>query len=83
MSTEQANDVARRARAIYDAKLREKLTATNSEEFVAIEPDSGDFFVRETLSEAVQAARAAHPNRLPFTLRIGHEATVELGILHS
>ena len=83
MSNEQANDVARRARAIYDANLKERLVATNADEFVAIEPDSGDFFVGETLSKAIQAARAVYPNRLPFALRIGHEATVELGIIHS
>ena len=83
MPNELANDVARRARAIYDANLKERLVVTNPDEFVAIEPDSGDFFVRDSLSKAVQAARAAHPNRLPFTLRIGHDATVELGIIHS
>ena len=37
----------------------------------------------KTLSEAIQAARAAHPARLPFALRVGHKSTVELGAAES
>ena len=32
------------------------------------------------LSEAIQAARSVHPNRQPFVLRVGHQATIELGV---
>jgi hypothetical protein len=81
MSNARSTELARRARAIYDSKLRATLTTTNADDFVAIEPESGDFFVGETLSSAIQAARAAYPDRLPFTLRIGHESTVELGVM--
>jgi hypothetical protein len=83
MSNVESNDVASRARAYYEAKLKDKLTATNADDFVSIEPESGDYFVADTLSGAIQAARAAHPDRLPFTLRIGHVATVELGVVLS
>jgi hypothetical protein len=83
MSKDEASNVAGRARAYYDAKLKEKLAATNADDFVAIEPESGDYFVADTLSAAIQAARTAHPDRLPFALRIGHAATVELGVVLS
>ena len=72
-------DVARRAQVIYEDRLRARLEATNLHDFLAIEPESGDYFLGETLSEAIQAARAAYPDRLPFALRVGHGSTVEMG----
>lgn len=68
-----------RANAIYEQKLRNRLETTNPDDFVAIEPESGDFYLGHTLSEAIQSARAAHSDRLPFVFRVGHNSTVELG----
>jgi hypothetical protein len=68
------------ASAIYEQGLRKQLEATNPDDFVAIEPESGDFFLGKTLSDAIQAARAAHPARLVLALRVGHRSTVELGV---
>jgi hypothetical protein len=81
MATGKSIDVAKHAQSIYQERLRNRLEITNPDEFIAIEPQSGDYFIGKTLSEAIQAARAAHPDRLPFTLRIGHPATVELGVI--
>ena len=81
MPTSETIDVARRAQAIYEERLRCKLEATNPDDFVAIEPESGDFFLGETLSEAIQSARATYPDRLPFALRVGHKTTIDLGVL--
>ena len=81
MVSEQTADVARRAKQLYEETLRQKLEATNKNDFVAIEPDSGDYFFGKTLSEAIQAARAAHPDRLSFAMRVGHEAAVQIGVM--
>lgn len=81
MASINSIDVANRAKAIYEERLKGTLEVTHLNEFVAIEPDSGDFFLGKTLSEAIQAARSAHPQRLPFALRIGHRVTVELGVM--
>ena len=83
MASNESIDVASRARAIYDQRLKSKLEATNPDDFVAIEPESGDYFLGKSLSEAIQHARARYPQRLPFTLRVGHKTTVELGIINS
>ena len=80
MASRQSTELASRASAIYEQKLRKRLESTNPDDFVAIEPESGDFFLGKTLSEAIQAARAAHPARLPLALRVGHKSTVELGV---
>ena len=79
-ASKQSQDLAFRAGVIYEQKLRSRLESTNPDDFVAIEPESGDFFLGKTLSEAIQAARSAHPARLPFALRVGHKSTVELGV---
>ena len=81
MASRHSMELARRARDIYEQRLRGKLEATNRDDFVAIEPESGDFFLGKTLSQAVQAARTVYPDHLPFALRVGHETTVELGVL--
>jgi hypothetical protein len=83
MASKQSTELASRASLIYERTLRSRLESTNRDDFVAIEPESGDFFLGRTLSEAIQAARAAHANRLSFAIRVGHHATIELGVLPS
>ena len=81
MTTQVTEDVARRAMQLYDEQLRERLEKTHNNAFVAIEPDSGEFFFGKTLSEAIQASRSAYPDRLAFGIRVGHSAAVHLGAL--
>lgn len=82
MVSEKTADVAKRAKQLYEEKLRTKLEATNMHDFVAIEPDSGDYYFGKTLSEAIQASRAAHPDRLAFAMRVGHSTAVNIGGLN-
>lgn len=83
MASEQTIELARKAKEIYEQRLKGKLEAANRGDFVAIEPGSGEFFLGQTLSEAIQAAQAAHPGCLSFALRVGYETTVQLGVLYS
>ena len=78
MASEQSVEMARRAQEIHEHRLKGELEATHRDDFVAVEPESGDYFLGKTLSEAIQAARAAYPERLPFALRVGHKTTVYL-----
>lgn len=71
--------VAEKAKTIYEQRLRAELESSHPDQFVAIEPDSGDFFVGSTYSESVMAARAAHPDRIAFVIRVGHEAAIHIG----
>jgi len=81
MTSEQAIAAAHEARSLYERRLKAALETTHAGDFVAIDLESGDYFLGKTLSEAIQSARAAHPDRLPFALRIGHRTTVELGVM--
>ena len=71
--------LVRDAEKLYAEKLRVQLEPQHIDEFVAIEPVSGDCFLGHTLSEAIGAARTAHPQRLSHAIRIGHDATLHFG----
>ena len=79
MISEQVRDTADRARRIYDLRLRPALEADHTGRFVAVEPDSGDYFLADTLDAAAAAAQAAHPERQAHVLRVGHAAVWHIG----
>ena len=70
--------ISKRGRQIFaalDSELREK----HCGQFIAIEVDSGDYFIRETAMEANQKACAKHPgNELHARL----EKTLQSGLSH-
>lgn len=79
MTTQELNSFVERAEQIYDLRLRSQLESQHANAFVAIEPDSGDYFLGNTVSEAIGAARQAHPDKLAHAKRVGHKAAVHLG----
>ena len=74
-----ATDLFKRAERVYEERLRVDLERTHPDAFVAIEPESGDFFLGRTLSEASAGAHAAHPDRRSCVLRVGHTVTLQIG----
>ena len=68
-----------RAKRIYAEQLQTTLERHNANRYVAIEPESGEYFLGDTFDEAVKAARARHPYRLTHTIWIGHRAAFHLG----
>ena len=79
MTLQNSQEVAYQAELIYEQHLKTTLERSHSDEFVAIEPVSGDYFLGRTLSEAVGAARKEHPEYLSHVMRVGHKTTVHLG----
>ena len=59
---------------------RSVLEPEHMDEFVAIEPESGDYFLGKALSEATQAARRSYPDRWTHAIRIGHSAALHFGM---
>jgi hypothetical protein len=80
MTKRDIDEFVQRAEGIYTARLRDILEPAHLNEFVAIEPDSGEYFLGQTLSEAMVAARRAHPERLAHAMRIGHKAALHFGL---
>jgi hypothetical protein len=81
MVSNETKSVISRAKEIYEHRLRTDLEANHADEFVAIEPDSGDFFVAPTFDAAVKLARSKHPGKLSHTIRIGHAAPFHMGVM--
>ncbi len=80
MVSQNTNDVAREAKRIYEEQLRVSLEELHMNEFVAIEPISGEYFLGRTLSEAIGASRLKYPDRLAHALRVGHKAAIHFGL---
>jgi hypothetical protein len=76
MTSTELTEIARKADAVYETRLRILLESAHFHEYVAIEPESGEHFLGQTLSAAIQSARAAYPARVPFARHVGHAATV-------
>ena len=79
MVSDDTKSVIERAKRIYAERLQAVLELQHRNQFVAIEPDSGDHFLGNTFDEAVRSARAKYPSRLSHTIRIGHRGAFHLG----
>jgi len=58
--------IARKGQELYDTKLKALLEPEKNGMFVAIEPDSEDYFVGETMAQARQRASKVHPEKYSF-----------------
>ena len=65
--------IAREGQRLLES-IQDQFGAQDHGKFVAIDVDSGEYFVGETAIEATENARAQHPGKLFFLARIGHRA---------
>ena len=79
MISEHSKNVAEKAKQIYAQRLQSDLEEHHLNRFVAIEPESGEHFIADSFSHAVASARRAHPTRISFVIRIGHDAALHIG----
>ncbi len=79
MPSTVSTELARKGQACYESRLKSHLEANHLHEFVAIDPDSGEYFLGITLSAAIEAARRVHADRLFYVIRIGQTAAVQIG----
>lgn len=70
LSPTERHDLRARARTIYEA-IRDRLEPSLKGKIVAIEVESGEYFVRETVLDAANKARARHPEKVFHFFRIG------------
>ncbi len=77
-ATDGGNLVAR-GQSTYRERLASVLEPSHDGEFVAVEPDSGQYFLGSTASAALVAARAAMPNNLFYLTRVGRETAHTVG----
>ena len=70
---EQADihDISQKGQPIFEA-LSQKLAETHFGKFIAIEADSGDYFLGETGIEATREAQSKYPGKIFFLGRLGY-----------
>lgn len=64
--------IAARAVRLYRDEIRTRLGARDPTKYIAIEPDTGRYFLGDTGTEAALAARAALPDKRFFCAPLGH-----------
>ena len=69
----------KKAQKIYQRHLKSRLEKRYKGRIVAIEVDSGDYFIGKDEIEAYDKARAKHPADTFCFLRIGYRATHFVG----
>ena len=70
------DNVGKRANAVYDASIRHLVEPVHHGRFIAIEPDSGDYVIRDRIVDAMLDMRAKRPNAFSHIKRIGHKAAI-------
>lgn len=73
------DDLVERGQSAYRERLASILEPSHMGEFVAVEPDSGRYFLASTASEALVAAHAAMPKHLFYLTRVGRETAHAVG----
>ena len=68
-----------RAEKLYADTLKPILEPARIGKFVAIEPDSGSYFVNDSDVEALLSAHAALPEKLFYLMRIGYDTAHQMG----
>lgn len=66
-----------RSKEMY-LSIREEMESEHEGEIVAIDPESGDYFLGKTLGEADEKAFAKYPDKLLCFVRIGSRAVMPL-----
>jgi hypothetical protein len=75
-SPRQIREIFRKGRDLFqklDAELREKYSG----KFIAIEVDSGDYFLGERGIDASRQGKEKYPDKLFYVGRIGHRAAIK------
>ncbi|MFQ6057845.1 MAG: hypothetical protein ACE5MB_03060 [Anaerolineae bacterium] len=62
-----------RGKQVYEG-IKAGLEPEHKGEIVAIEPDSGDYFLGKTVGEAGEKAKEKYPDKIFYFVRVGHRA---------
>ncbi len=71
--------LAQRGQELYESGIREQVETGNQGKIVAIDIETGDFEVDETVMGATDRLFERQPDAQPWTLRIGHNAVYHFG----
>lgn len=72
-------EMARRGQELYESTIRQQVEAGNKGKIVAIDIETGDFEVGDTIIAATDPLFERHPDAQPWGIRIGYPAVYHFG----
>jgi hypothetical protein len=72
-------ELARRGQQLYESGIRQQVEVGNEGKIVAIDIETGDFEVDETVMGATDRLFERQPDAQPWTIRVGHSAVYHFG----
>lgn len=72
-------ELAQRGQVLYESSIQQQVAAGNEGKIVAIDIETGDFEVDETVVSATNKLFERHPEAQPWIIRIGHRAVYHFG----
>jgi hypothetical protein len=72
-------ELAQRGQELYESGIRAQVEAGNKGKILAIDIETGDFEVDETVMGATDRLFERQPDAQPWTLRIGYNAVYHFG----
>ncbi len=64
-------EVEKKGQEIYEQKLKDKLEKESLGEYVAIDVETEEYFLGESLEDALNKAREKYPNKIFHSIKIG------------
>ena len=74
-----SEEVVRRGREMYEARLRAQLETTHPGEFLILNVHTGEYEVDRDDATASRCARIRFPDAPLLTIRVGHPAALRIG----
>ena len=71
-------EVAKKGEEIYNTKLKSALEPKEKGKFVAIDVISGEYFLGDSILEALEKAQAKYPDRIFHTIKVGYQGVFEM-----
>lgn len=72
-------EIAQRGQELYESGIRQQVEAGNEGKIIAIDIETGNFEVDETVVAATNRLFERTPDAQPFGIRIGHRAVYHFG----
>ena len=72
-------ELARRGQGLYESQIRQQVEAGNEGRIVAIDIETGEFEVGDTVIAATDRLFERQPDAQPWGIRIGHRAVYHFG----
>lgn len=66
-----------KGKKVYEG-IKERLEENHKDKFVAIEPDSGSYFLGSEPMKAINKGKKKYPNKIFYLVRIGRPAVITM-----